>query len=277
MSLYEPDYLGYFHAVVTACEQYPHTVKLQRTGRPLTLYNINSVFYIDTQNMFYFLEELFDTSVPPTIKEYIKKVLFIETISLDDKSGPREKELICINFIDNNTLLKFHNWLLDYYSIENEDESLFQKIQTSTIGQGLFSSGQNKVSDKRPDDIFSFGCWDAGDRSSEGRAQSEENGYGNPRSYVRPRGKHMPCRKEPSYERPFICEYHECKRAFKRLEHLKRHQKMHTGERPYKCLFPGCYKAFSRSDNLNSHYKTHNVPRRKPYHPFEYGKSFESI
>ncbi|AFM98754.1 Zn-finger domain-containing protein [Encephalitozoon hellem ATCC 50504] len=60
-------------------------------------------------------------------------------------------------------------------------------------------------------------------------------------------------------DRPFVCTYSECKRAFKRYEHLKRHNLMHTGERPHKCKFPGCSKAFSRSDNLSQHYKVHTT------------------
>lgn len=75
------------------------------------------------------------------------------------------------------------------------------------------------------------------------------------------RGRHV----RPSgnlKDRPFVCTYKDCKRAFKRYEHLKRHNLMHTGERPHKCKFPGCSKSFSRSDNLSQHYKIHNVTDR---------------
>ena len=75
--------------------------------------------------------------------------------------------------------------------------------------------------------------------------------------FSKPRGKQM--EDLDTKDRPFICKVPGCKRAFKRFEHLKRHNKMHTGEKPFVCKYPGCNKGFSRSDNLNAHYKTHNL------------------
>lgn len=62
-----------------------------------------------------------------------------------------------------------------------------------------------------------------------------------------------------------MCPVPQCQRRFKRLEHLKRHMRIHTLERPFPCTFPNCNKAFSRSDNLSQHMKTHqrHEDRRK--------------
>lgn len=54
------------------------------------------------------------------------------------------------------------------------------------------------------------------------------------------------------------CPVHQCQRKFKRLEHLKRHMRIHTMERPFACT--SCNKTFSRSDNLSQHQKTHTRP-----------------
>ncbi|KAI8066973.1 uncharacterized protein B0P05DRAFT_639736 [Gilbertella persicaria] len=59
------------------------------------------------------------------------------------------------------------------------------------------------------------------------------------------------------------CPVLQCLRRFKRLEHLKRHMRIHTLERPFACTFPGCQKKFSRSDNLSQHTKTHQKHQEK--------------
>ncbi|KAI8979294.1 hypothetical protein BDF20DRAFT_957006 [Mycotypha africana] len=64
------------------------------------------------------------------------------------------------------------------------------------------------------------------------------------------------------------CPVTQCQRRFKRLEHLKRHMRIHTLERPFACNFPNCQKTFSRSDNLSQHMKTHQrvEDRRRKQH-----------
>ncbi|KAI7848036.1 hypothetical protein BDC45DRAFT_471772 [Circinella umbellata] len=58
-------------------------------------------------------------------------------------------------------------------------------------------------------------------------------------------------------QKSHVCPIMQCQRRFKRLEHLKRHMRIHTLERPFTCNYPGCHKTFSRSDNLSQHMKTH--------------------
>ncbi|KAI8381363.1 uncharacterized protein BYT42DRAFT_566278 [Radiomyces spectabilis] len=60
-----------------------------------------------------------------------------------------------------------------------------------------------------------------------------------------------------SQQKSHVCPVPACQRRFKRLEHLKRHMRIHTLERPFACSFPNCHKTFSRSDNLSQHMKTH--------------------
>lgn len=54
----------------------------------------------------------------------------------------------------------------------------------------------------------------------------------------------------------YVCPLYSCQRLFKRLEHLKRHVRMHTMERPFQCEI--CQRRFSRADNLSQHMRTHS-------------------
>lgn len=269
MGLHEPDYLSRFLSIINTCDTHPYRTQSEKTGRILQLHCIDSIMYIDIENMLWILSEIFDTIISPEIINYIRKVLFIETMNVDVDGVETEKELICINLIDNKALLKFHNWLFDHFTQKNAEGRVFQRFEMAGMAKPYNNFYYNDQQSPGMRDSYSYDShWNQGECENpfslsympiECSMPSPPKGY--PLAYAKPRGKQVPCRKEPCLERPFVCEFFGCKRAFKRQEHLKRHIKMHTGERPFKCLFPGCQKSFSRSDNLNSHYKTHNIVR----------------
>jgi zinc finger protein BrlA len=51
------------------------------------------------------------------------------------------------------------------------------------------------------------------------------------------------------------CLWEGCGKNFKRQEHLKRHERVHTNQDRYPCLC--CQRIFSRTDNLKVHVKLH--------------------
>lgn len=58
-------------------------------------------------------------------------------------------------------------------------------------------------------------------------------------------------------EKPYVCDFPGCNRAFTQSGQLKTHQRLHTGERPFSCSFNGCQMRFTHAN------------RHCPDHPFE--------
>ncbi|KAL2786640.1 hypothetical protein BJX66DRAFT_346690 [Aspergillus keveii] len=56
-----------------------------------------------------------------------------------------------------------------------------------------------------------------------------------------------------------------CHRVFSKVEHLRRHQRSHTGERPFHCAH--CGRNYARSDVLNRHIRHHHPATDGPSHP----------
>ncbi|KAJ1918070.1 hypothetical protein IWQ60_007604 [Tieghemiomyces parasiticus] len=57
--------------------------------------------------------------------------------------------------------------------------------------------------------------------------------------------------------KPHACTFGNCGARFGRMEHLRRHESVHSGRRPHHCTFDGCGKSFARRDNLRQHMETH--------------------
>ncbi|XP_065596351.1 zinc finger protein 76 isoform X2 [Cyrtonyx montezumae] len=61
----------------------------------------------------------------------------------------------------------------------------------------------------------------------------------------------------------FRCEYEGCGRLYTTSQHLKVHERSHTGARPYACSFPNCGKTFSTGYVQKTHMKIHTS--EKPF------------
>lgn len=179
--------------------------------------------------------------------------------------------MICVNLIDKNILYKILLWLKEKQTIDEDYSKLFQQIDVSASSNYCSEDCQSNIEHENLSYMFPFiESWqdDTADgvlkitRDNPFKSMSND-GTDTITQQTRQRGKWMNPERGATTDRPFECEFRGCKRAFKRLGHLRRHQKMHTGECPFECTFPGCTKSFSRSDNLNSLSKIHTQGEKK--------------
>ena len=72
---------------------------------------------------------------------------------------------------------------------------------------------------------------------------------------------------------PKCLQCDQCTATFAKREHLKRHmQTQHTDEKPFVCQYPNCDKAFKRKDKLQDHYRMHS--NETPYQCAICGKAY---
>ncbi|XP_031461731.1 zinc finger protein 76 isoform X1 [Phasianus colchicus] len=70
-------------------------------------------------------------------------------------------------------------------------------------------------------------------------------------------------------DRPYACRFPSCGKTFATAYGQKTHMKIHTSEKPFKCPEDSCSKAFRASGDLQKHIRTHTGVR--PFKcPFEY-------
>ncbi|XP_015740646.1 zinc finger protein 76 isoform X2 [Coturnix japonica] len=95
------------------------------------------------------------------------------------------------------------------------------------------------------------------DNSFDVRTINALTQYVNKEEEVHGNGKRRRARKT------FRCEFQGCGRVFTTADHLKVHERTHTGDRPYACCFPSCGKTFATVYGRKAHMRIHTNER--PY------------
>ncbi|KAF9764327.1 Zinc finger C2H2 protein [Nosema granulosis] len=237
-------------------------IQLYDTNIRIFIFYIRNTYYISIFNLIEVFEYFLESKLDESVYSYIKSL--VETFKqgdIDVDAENKDLEVCKCHLITNQifTMVYEHQNHITHHS----EEQLFNKIEMLGSSKSSTDNPLNTMypfipswNDTAMNDILQNIY--TNDEFTESTPVQEI-----PNKKYMGRGR---CRVKQANlkERPFVCDYPDCKRAFKRFEHLKRHNKMHTGERPYKCKYPGCMKAFSRSDNLSQHFKIHNVSSKGP-------------
>ena len=68
-------------------------------------------------------------------------------------------------------------------------------------------------------------------------------------------------KKANNSERPYVCDWPDCGKAFRQADHYKLHRKRHTGQRDYPCDWPGCDAKFYTTYLFKVHRRIHTGER----------------
>lgn len=236
-------------------------INIEDYGLKIRIHNVNGEYYIPIDHLEDLLSFYLKTSFKEFIKPFIKEMLNIYTINNKKENfNSKMLELCKLDQLNDHIFGLIQKRFAEIVKLE--EESIFKKISMSSekqdrplIEECPFEKPWvpgNDVTDMLTNMYSANNFIDM--QINQSQIEETDKKY---MGRGRCRAKQVNIK-----DRPFVCEYPECKRAFKRFEHLKRHNKMHTGERPYKCKYPGCMKSFSRSDNLAQHFKIHNVSNK---------------
>lgn len=247
-------------------------VLLPNTGIKIYVFSVNGRVLFNLSDLAGVFKCFGICASPSQIHEYMRSEGHVEKLErFKDFFGEQGLEVVCSDAINTKVLESMGSFMYDGKR-PNHLEGVDKELSGPRLSCGEYKLETQKESFEgfhNVNELYPFNCqWTDSIMdgilkniyTSDGkRVESNSISKERPDS-IKPggRGRHM------NYggslkDRPFVCTYNECKRAFKRYEHLKRHNLMHTGERPHKCKFPGCSKAFSRSDNLSQHYKVHTT------------------
>lgn len=250
------------------------------TRTKLYIFQINAKTFFSLRDVIDIFDYFIRITSPLEFYRFLRSQVYVERLGmLDCTMENKDLEVICSEFLTNDLFeavkKKFlYQWIPQDRLYQTVDISRGINMKMSVNGQHTQQMNSSFVNpqylsinnssktydyntqwtDETLDGILTTSIYTSDADYPAAKIEKLPNG----KKYMG-RGR-APGKPENLKDRPFVCKQPDCKRAFKRLEHLKRHLFMHTGERPYKCKFPGCSKAFSRSDNLSQHHKIHNVP-----------------